>query len=271
LLASVQISWPLVSANDLGLSLYDPGGVKRAESNTINLPGLTGRRERTSLSMPAAGTWRVRVTNTLGAAGTPQQFSGVLEVTRAQYSSILDLNGLSATARAEVYSNIRSLVMSPTSRYFRPGFSVTRSDLAAALVTGAHVPQYLPGQPSYTDLSDATRMIFVESAQAAPGGALFTGAVRGGRFRPDDAVTRLEAAVAMVRAAGLQAEAKAKAGAPLGVTDAASIPASLRGFVVVALERGLLTKIGTQFQPQSALKRSDLAHSMVVIQKIETE
>src|ERR1044072_7541030 len=73
LLASVQIGWPLVSANDLALALYDPQNVKRAESNVVNLPGLSGRRERTVVKMPAAGTWRVRVTNTLGPAGTPQQ------------------------------------------------------------------------------------------------------------------------------------------------------------------------------------------------------
>jgi serine protease AprX len=271
LLASMQISWPLVSVNDLGLALYDPQNVKRAESNTVNLPGLTGKRERTVVSMPAAGTWHARVTNTLGVAGTPQQFSGILEITRAQYTPMLDLSTLSATARADVLSNMRSLVMSPFGRRFRPRFNVTRTDLAAALVVGAHVPQYLPAQPSYTDVRDLTRMIFVESAQAAPGGALFTGVVRGGRFRPDDAVTRLEAAVAMVRAAGLQKEAQTKAGAALPVTDAALIPAGLRGYVLVALERGMLAKIGTEFQPQGTLTRADLAHAMVVIQGIETQ
>jgi serine protease AprX len=271
LLASVEIAWPLVSANDLGLSLYNPQGVKRAASNTINLPGLTGKRERAIVSMPAAGTWHIRVTNSLGPAGTPQQFSGVLEVTRAQYAAMRDLTGLNAAARAEVYANLRSLVMSPVGRYFRPSFVVTRADLAAALVIGAHVPQYLPARPSYLDVRDASTMIFVESAQAAPGGGLLINAVRGGRFRPDDPVSRLEAAVALVRAAGLQAEANAKAGTPLGVTDVATIPAGLRGYVAVALERGLLTKIGTEFRPQSALTRGDLAHAIVVVQRIEAE
>jgi serine protease AprX len=271
LLASVQISWPLISANDLGLALFDPQGVKRAESNTVNLPGLTGKRERTTVSMPVAGTWRACVTNTLGAAATSQQFSGVIEFTRAQYAQMLDLSSLSADARADVYQSLRTLVLSPTGRRFRPGFPVTRLDLAAALVAGGHVPQYLPRLPGYLDVRDATTMIFVESAQAAPGGALFPGVVRGGRFRPDDAVNRLDAAIALVRAAGLQSEARAKAGAPLAVTDAALIPASQRGYVAVALERGLLTKIGTEFRPQSVLTRGDLAHAIVGVQRIETE
>jgi serine protease AprX len=271
LLASVQISWPFLSVNDLALSLSDPNGVKRAESNTINLTGLTGRRERTVVSVPVAGKWRVGVTNTLGAAGTPQQFSGVLEVTRAQYAPLLDLSSLSAASRDEVYRNFRSLVMSPIGGNFRPRFAVTRSDLAAALVTGAHVPQYLPGQSSYLDMRDALTMIFVESAQKAPGGALFPDAVRSGRFRPDVPVSRLEAAIALVRAAGLQSEAQTKTGSPLAITDALAIPVSLRGYVVVAMERRLLTKIGTEFRPQSAMTRGELAHAMVVVQKIETE
>jgi serine protease AprX len=245
--------------------------VKRAESNTINLPGLTGKRERTTVSMPGEGTWSVRVRNTLGPAGTPQEITGVVEITRAKYAPMLDLGSFNKAARDEVYHNLRSLVMSPIGRNFRPGFAVTRFDLASALVIGAHVPQYLPGQPSYTDVRDASTRIVVESTQAAPGGALIPFAVPGGRFRPDEPANRLDAAVALVRAAGLQSEAKAKAGAPLPVTDAAAIPGSLRGYVVVALERGLLRKIGTEFRPQRALTRSELAHAIIIVQRIEME
>src|SRR6185369_12241032 len=56
--ASVQIGWgPLWSVNDLSLSVYDPSGTLRAQSNTLNLPGLTGKTERVVLNMPTAGTW----------------------------------------------------------------------------------------------------------------------------------------------------------------------------------------------------------------------
>jgi hypothetical protein len=42
--ASVQIGWgPVWSVNDLGLSVYDSSGTLRAQSNTVNLPGLTGK------------------------------------------------------------------------------------------------------------------------------------------------------------------------------------------------------------------------------------
>jgi serine protease AprX len=272
LLASVQIAWgPVYSTNDLALALYDGGGARRASSTRLNLPGLTGRSERVAVGSPAPGRWRVNVTNTLGLAGTPQQFSGVLEVTRAVYAPLADLDGLSASAREEVYQNLRSFVMWPLGGSFRPGFGVTRGELAKTLVLGARVPQYAPGQPTYADVPDRTTALFVESVQAAPGGALFADAAPGARFRPDDAAERLAAAVALVRAAGLRAEAEARAGALLNVADAGAIPSGLRGYVAVALERGLLNAEGGSFRPQGALTRLELAHAMSVIARRAAE
>jgi serine protease AprX len=272
LLASVQIAWgPIYSTNDLGLTLSDPGGVRRASANQLNLPGLTGKRERAAVNSPAPGRWRVGVTNTLGLAGTPQGFSGVLEVMRAQYAPLPDVDALSASAREEVYQNLRSYVMWPYGGSFRPEFGVTRVGLATTLVLGARVPQYTPGQPTYADVLDRSTMLFVESVQAAPGGALFADATPGALFRPDDMVDRLTAAVALVRAQGLRNEAEAKAGTLLTVADSGAIPSGLRGYVAVALERGLLTAEGGSFRPQSTLTRLELAHAMSVIAKRATE
>lgn len=272
LLASVQIAWgPVYSTNDLALSLSDPGGARRASSNALNVPGLTGKREGVVVKSPVPGSWRVGVTNTLGFAGTPQPFSGALEVTRAEYAPLSDVSGLSASAREDVYQSMRSFVLWPLGDAFRPGFGVTRADLAAALVLGARVPQYAPGQSNYSDVPDRTTTLFVESAQAAPGGALFVDAAPGGRFRPDDTAERLAAAVALVRASGLRAEAERRAGALLNVTDACAIPAALRGYVAVALERGLLTAQGGSFRPQSALTRLELAHAMSVFARQSAE
>ncbi|HEX8503691.1 MAG TPA: S8 family serine peptidase [Pyrinomonadaceae bacterium] len=272
LIASVQIAWgPVYSTNDLALALSDPGGVRRASSNELNVPGLTGRREGVVVQSPAPGSWRVGVTNTLGLAGTPQPFGGALEVTRAEYAPLSDLGGLSPSAREEVYQNIRSFVMWPLGDAFRPGFGVTRADLAAALVLGARVPQYAPAQSNYSDVPDRTTTLFVESAQAAPGGALFTDAAPGGTFRPDEMATRLAAAVALVRASGLRAEAERRAGATLLVADAYAIPAALRGYVAVALERGLLNAEGGSFRPQTALTRLELAHALSVFARQSAE
>jgi serine protease AprX len=155
--------------------------------------------------------------------------------------------------------------MWPLGSSFRPGFGVTRADLATALVLGARVPQYAPSWPTYADVLDRSTMLFVESVQAAPGGPLFADATPGAPFRPDDMVDRLTAAVAIVRAAGLRGEADARSGAPLSVTDAGAIPYALRGYVAVALERGLLDAEGGVFRPQGTLARIELAHAMAVI------
>jgi serine protease AprX len=271
LLASVQIGWgPLWSTNDLGLYLYDGSGTLRGQSNSINLPGLNGKRERVVLKSPAAGQWRANVRNTLGLLGTTQQFSGVLEISRAQYSRMSDVDSLSQGQRDEIYQNIRSFTMWPIGSRFHPESAASRLDLATAAVLGARVPQYLPGQSSYSDISDATTMLFVESAQASPAGALFIDVTPGGQFRPNNGVTRLTATIALVRAAGLRSQAEASAGTTLSFLDALSIPSQWRGYVAVAVSRGLI-QADTLFRPQGTFTRADLAHAMAVIETGATQ
>lgn len=267
--ASVQVSWgPLWSINDLGLSVYDQSGIVRGQSNALNLPGLNGKRESVTLLSPASGSWRVSVRNTLGA--TSQQFYGVMEIGRARYGRMNDIASLSPTVRDEVYQSLRSFTIWPIGSRFRADLGVSRADLATAMVTGARVPQYLPGQPSYQDVRDASMMTFVESVQASPTGALFIDAPKGGRFRPTENVTRLVAAVALVRAAGFRSEAEAKAGTPLAFLDALNIPSELRGYVSVAVSKGLLQSDST-FRPQGTFTRADLAHAITVIQNRATQ
>jgi len=267
LLASVQISWgPLSSTNDLGVYVYGPDGALNSQSNAINLPGLTGKREGVAINMPASGSWRANVRNTLGVGIGSQNYIGVLQISRAQYQPMADLGSLSSSLRSDIYQNLRTYTMWPTGNWFRPATTITRADLATALVLGGRTPQYLPGRPTYSDVRDGTTMIFVESAQAAPNGPLFINTA-GGRFRPYESVDRLTAAVALVRAAGLRAQAEGQGNAPLTVLDAVNIPAELRGYVSVALSRGLLSS-GSSFYPQRPMTRGELAHSMAVLQNL---
>jgi serine protease AprX len=271
LMASMQIGWSTLSANDLGLAMYNASGAKQADENDLNLPGLTGNRERAVIVAPPAGTWNVKVKNTLGGlAATPQPFAGVLEVARAEYAPLKDIDGLSTAQRNVVYQNIRSFVMSPTGSKFRPAQAVTRGELAETLVLGARVPQYVPAVPGYRDVRQPALMLFVESVQNAPQGALFTDVERGGNFSPNDSVGRLTAAVALVRAAGLQAEAEATQNSmPLTtLLDASLIPTTLRGYVRVAISRGLLSTNNAYFRPQQSLTRLELAQAMAAMQKL---
>src|SRR5437763_5813166 len=195
---SVQIAWGgLLTPNALNLSLIDPQGAQQASSTVTNSPGLTGKRQRALINSPAAGAWRARVmnpaalpvgvtyANTATGIGA-QSYTGFLRVTTASYAPMSDLSGLDSGSIAAINQDFRSLTMSQIGSRFRPTFAMTRANLAAALVRGARVPQYLPAQSNYTDVRDRATMLFVESAQASPNGALFPSAVPGGAFQPDD-------------------------------------------------------------------------------------
>ena len=261
LTASIQIAWGgLLTPNNLNLTLLDPQGAKKGESNAINLPGLSGRRQRVNLNMPATGSWTAVTTNTLGPAGTTQSYAGSFQLTRAEYAALNDVGEVDRPALDEIYQNFRSLVMWPIGQRFRPGFSVSRADLAMTLVVGGRVPQYLPGRPTYDDVRDKSTMLFVESAQASPNGAMFP-MVSGSNFQPNVVVDRLTATVALVRAAGLRQQAETGT-YTLAFTDAASIPSSLQGYVAVAIQNGLITTSGTAFNPQGSFTRLDLSHGM---------
>lgn len=268
--ASIQIGWgPLSSTNDLALYVYDPAGTLRAQSNAINLPGLNGKRERVVIKLPSAGTWKVVVKNTLGLTVTSQPFIGVLEIARAHYA-VSDLGTMSQIVRDEVLQNIRTSTMYPIGFRFRPDFAVSRSDFAMSLVLGARVPQYLAGQPTYQDVRERNIRLFVESVQGAPQGPIFADAPLGGNFRPNDNISRLMATVALVRAAGYRAEAESKSGALLPYLDSTSIPTEYRGYVSVAVSRGLM-QAGLWFRPQAAFTRAELAHAIAVIETKATQ
>ena len=265
--ATTEIAWgPLTTTNDLGLATFDPAGRKAAESNRLNLPGLTGRRERTLANLPAGGTWRARVTHALSAAATPQEFVGVFQTAHVEYATMPDLANLDASTLGNILQAVRALAMYPgPDGLFRPGAAVTRSELAEAMIVGARVPQYMPATPSFLDVKDTTTMNFTEGTQS-----LFPDAVPGSVFQPNTRATRLVAAVVLVRAAGLQAEAESKAGALLPYTDGSQIPYELRGYVQVAVGRGLIG-CASQFNPSGALTRAELARGVATILRMNTE
>ena len=277
LLASVEVAWgDTQSLANLNLAMIDPQGTNLGIRNLTNFSGLTGRRQRAILQSPNTGNWRARIqslpvsvpatslTNLLGTTLTQngsQSYNGVLQLTKVRYAALADTGELDPASLASIYQSFRMLTMSPIGPRFRPSFAVTRGNFAAALVQGARVPQYLPAQSSYTDIHDRATMLFVESAQASPTGSLFPGINAGGAFQPDAAVDRLTAVVALVRAAGLRQQAESGS-YTLNYLDAASIPASLRGYVAVAVQNGLIKDSGVNFYPQGSFTRVDLARAM---------
>ena len=112
--------------------------------------------------------------------------------------------------------------------------------------------------------------------------ALMFAARRGagaGSFAPSAPVSRVEQAVALVRALRLDAQAKALANSNVTwegqvLTDNADIPGNLRGYVQLALDRGLMESFpaevreigpgqfqalpGPRFEPNRVVKRAEL-------------
>jgi len=156
----------------------------------------------------------------------------------------------------------------PEKKHFRPSWEVSRGELAATLARGGRVPQYVAASPLFTDVMDLTTRNAVESVYKFPGGQLFFDVTNGGAFRPNTVATKLVAAFTLVRAANLDALA---ATMPLTVSDAAQIPTELRGYVAVALQKGLLSAEGGNFNPNRSLTRAELAQAIVQVNKLAVE
>lgn len=258
--ASVNISWAL-STNDFGLSLYGPSSTLLGESNYLNLPGLTGRREKVVLRNPAPQMIRAAVRHTAGV-GTTQNIVGAVVATQVQYPDLIDLSGLSSDSLSAVQSSMVANILQPQGRKFRPSNAVFRSELAEAFVRAGLVSQYVAASPMFVDVRDPYTRNAVESVQANLGGKLIYDADAGGRFYPYNTVTKMAAAIALVRVAKLDSAA-ASATLPFSVADGASIPVQWRGYVAVALQKGFLTLDGSQFNATRAITRVELANAMV--------
>ena len=255
----VNIYWDL-SANDFGLRVYDQSNALLGESNYLNLPGFTGRREKVVLRNPGSQTLRAAISHS-GYVGTTQQVFGAVELTQVEYPTMLDESTLSPDQTVQVEKSLLANLMLPEGRKFRPNDAVSRLELAEALVRAGLVPQYMAAAPMFTDVRDDYSRNLVESTQAFPSGSLFYDATAGRNFYPYNGATKLAAAIAFVRAAGLSSQA-ATASLPLTVSDGLSIPAAWRGYVAVALQRGFISLDGNAFNPSRSLTRIELATSL---------
>jgi hypothetical protein len=85
-------------------------------------------------------------------------------------------------------------------------------------------------------------------------------------FRPGAQVSRAEFAALLVRALGRQGEATQKASAPLSVSDAADVPATLHGYVAVAIEQKILPPSPEgAFRPNAPTTRAEAAGALSAV------
>ncbi len=89
----------------------------------------------------------------------------------------------------------------------------------------------------------------------------------GGVLQPHRAASRLWTVTVLVKAMGLDAQARQRAGEQLGFKDEAAIPAELRGYVAVAMDAGLVAGFpnGT-FRPHQPVTRAEMAKMLDVMQ-----
>ena len=270
-----------VVVNDLSLAVLKDGKTV-ASANGLNLGGLFGAREGVKLEFPDAGTYTVRVA--AGAAGLGVLAEQPYTISLRHYlydpAEVADVSALDAQTRAGALRLVYDRLMSADAGLFRPDDPLTRAELGRALMLGARVPQYIPNRPSFTDLAAGSPdALFAESLRRE--GLMGTA---GATFGPAARVDRLEQAVALVRALRLDSEAKALAGTNVTVggktlTDNAQIPSELRGYVQLAIDRGLLQPYpaevrqigpgqfvavpGPRFEPTRAVKRAEFVPAMV--------
>ncbi len=265
--------------NTIGLLVTDPNGVKY--SSGIALPVLDAPSREVVVKNPAAGQWLLEVRGVRGLAAVPDASlptsgaaaPGPVEIKITQQlftlAPIGDIQGHPAQAQIETVLKNRQMDTFADGG-FHPDSTVTREDFARLLYLNTPLRQFPSAAPKYADVSaDLAPIVEAVTANGStlrdwsfqPAGMV---AANGSTFNVNANVTRLETAVALVRALGLDAEAKAKAGSVvtanyngqnLTLADNAEIPSAMRGYVQLALDKGLLQAFYTleqgpfDFQP----------------------
>lgn len=274
--------------NILILRVYSPDGTFYSNAGSVLFATDTPRRYVRVIS-PTPGQWYAEARGARGLAAVPQATSPValalpdevdVFIDRTHYglSKVKDIAGHPYEAEIEHALKFRYLdLFSDLS--FKPSRVVTRGDFAEALRVNAPLRQAVKGA-ALTDVTGP--QLALAQAITAKGSTLrhynyvdgeLLSAV-GTAFKPSANLTRLEAAVALVRALGQEDDAKALAGRVVTVqkqngetvalSDLLEIPADKRGHVQLALNKAFLAPIFTtlnsaKFNPSGTITRGELA------------
>jgi serine protease AprX len=254
--------------SDLDLVLSDSSGSTVARSESLSGMALFGRTEGAHLvgAVPSAMTMDVHFKAGTGLADQP--FEMRQETAVAVLTAYTDVGSLPAGSQDLLAEAVARHVIVGRGSRFEPSASITRGDLARSLALTASLPQRVPVQPSFTDVAASDPAYpFVETVAGTRARKTLMDPANGSAFQPNANVRRLDFAVAMVRAAGREAEALSRAGTPLGLADEDKIPLALRGYVAVALEQGFIdsfsTSSGLSFDPNGFVPRLNAANFLL--------
>ena len=248
--------------NSMGLQLYAPDG--RIYSSGLTLPVLDSPTRQVAVKFPVAGEWIAEVRGLRGLAAVPLSspvgiavpgtVNGLVKTADATLGPVPDIAG--HAAEAEITHALLNRQMDVLDDgLFHPDADVTRGDFARHLSFDTPLRQTLAAAAPFSDVTAelspiaeavTTKGSTLRDFDFAPAGMVGATAPQ---FWPDAPIRRLGVVVALVRALGLDAEAKAKAGSTVTVTygsqtlplaDNADIPSALRGYVQLALDRQIL-------------------------------
>jgi serine protease AprX len=248
------------TGNLIGIVVTSPDGT--TYSSGIQYPVIGSSSRGVIVNNPLPGEWVVEVRGARGlaavpgaslptsGAAAPGPVDGVILQKLYTLAPVADIQG---NPQQELFETLLKNRRMDTlaDGLFHPEARVTREDFARTLLLNAPVRQTASGSPRFTDVSGDLAAL-AESLTVsgstlrdwnfAPAGLM---SASGTNFNPSGAVSRLDLAVAFVRALGLDTEARALAGTNVtsgGATlsDNAQIPAALRGYVQIAINKGFL-------------------------------
>ncbi len=291
------------TGNFVGVRITSPSGVNY--STAIETPVVGSDKRQIVVLNPESGSWTMEVRGARGLAAAPQASSptqaaapGPVDGNIVQVRFILPVISdiIGHPQQAAIESAIKSRFIDTYSDgTFRPNSLVTREDLARSLILNTSLRQSLGLSPKFGDVSGS--FLNIAEAVTARGSTLrdydfvptgmmgFTGT----SFDPAASINRLDLAVAFVKAVGRDAEARALANTVvtsggIALTDNSQIPSSLRGYVQVAINRGLLEAFpaevrqigpgqfialpGPRFEPTTTVNRGTLAEKLTIYRQL---
>ena len=285
------------TGNLVGMRVTSPSGVNY--STAIEYPVIGSDKRQIVVPNPEPGTWtlEIRGARSLTAAQqvsspiqvvAPGPVDGNITQTRFILPVIADIQGHPQQAAIEAALKSR-LIDTFADGTFRPNSTVTREDLARSLALNTSLRQTLNSTPKFTDVSRDLRLL-AEYATARGStnhdfNFTLTGiiAASGTSFNPAGLVDRLVLVVALVKALGHDAPARALANTTVtsngtALSDNAQIPGSLRGYVQIAIDKGLFEVFpaevreiapgqfvaipGPRFEPATTVSRAELAEKL---------
>lgn len=138
---------------------------------------------------------------------------------------------------------------------FGPENNITRAEFTVILSRAIGLNQEKTGTTAYSDVAPSDW--YFSSIQAAARAGLVKG-YGTGEFRPGAPITRQEVAIILVRAMDLEGAATAGATQGTSFTDDGNIASWARGFVVTAVQKGLISGYpDNTFGPESNATRAE--------------